>query len=637
MVTFSSVAQMLSRPGANAQHPIAQKILHNAAWTEAIGYSLSMEETFGRDMLPRFGPPRERVLMLDSFYSGLQPDPRSLREAQASTRTFPGGYSVFSDGVKTPLLLQIVGNDDPVLATDLIREYGVTGVDFKPADAAHILETLEARGPFAGLYHDIGMIQSDLSLNTIYRMIGKWSQMNPPLIDSSKVSELAQTLPNTLADLRLGDAAQFALRFESYILEEIGTDALRGYISNRQKILGMQTWVAQSPKEYFEEGAKAFFASEGIPVKDGQVVAATSSSSYTDMIAIASMIDLHKMQHPRAVRDPQHNIVLVVEPYWEPLALQPLSQGAEVIVLPTADNDFKLSPDVLRGAIEKYGMERIAGMIIAAPNNSSMSVYSPQEMQALADVITEYKLRTVCDELYSGMERPEHNHTPLASLRGANGLSAHNFVFTNNGSSKTMNLQEPKFAFGTSGDSQWMSTIRTLDRMHAEPETFAVREQMLFAAHFLQHLPEAYLERNREAFAFRADQIHSNLAGNADLNMYRHDAGYMNCLTISRGVCEQYGITSSQQLFEYLAVTARVLTQPVSIEPDGCIVVRFNFFDDAPIVNQALQRIDRLVQKMQQGVDTIPDYATLHQGLETAMQTNPHVASQWGMKEAMGL
>lgn len=90
--------------------------------------------------------------------------------------------------------------------------------------------------------------------------------------------------------------------------------------------------------------------------------------------------------------------VLLPAPYWVSYSdISKVSGGVPVEIPTSIENDFKVTPEQLEAAIT----DRTKMMIYSSPCNPSGSVYSKEELRALANVLVKYpKIIVVSDEIY---------------------------------------------------------------------------------------------------------------------------------------------------------------------------------------------------------------------------------------------
>ena len=90
--------------------------------------------------------------------------------------------------------------------------------------------------------------------------------------------------------------------------------------------------------------------------------------------------------------------VLLPAPYWVSYSdIAELSGGIPVPIASSIESDFKVTPEALEAAITP----KTKMMIYSSPCNPSGSVYSKEELRALADVLVKYPdIIVVSDEIY---------------------------------------------------------------------------------------------------------------------------------------------------------------------------------------------------------------------------------------------
>jgi len=91
--------------------------------------------------------------------------------------------------------------------------------------------------------------------------------------------------------------------------------------------------------------------------------------------------------------------VIVPAPYWVSyIEMVKLAEGVNIIVPTSIDNDFKITPDQLKKAITT----KTKALFLCSPSNPSGSLYSRDELKAIADVIANAKndIYIISDEIY---------------------------------------------------------------------------------------------------------------------------------------------------------------------------------------------------------------------------------------------
>ena len=121
--------------------------------------------------------------------------------------------------------------------------------------------------------------------------------------------------------------------------------------------------------------------------------------------------------------------VIVPAPYWvsyPPMVI--LAGGKPVIVAATQENDFKLTADQVKAAITP----KTKAMFINSPSNPTGSVYSAEELLAVAEVCADAGVMMFSDEMYEAIVFDGLKFAATASL----GPKIFEHTVTMNGASK---------------------------------------------------------------------------------------------------------------------------------------------------------------------------------------------------------
>src|SRR5207253_7150732 len=105
--------------------------------------------------------------------------------------------------------------------------------------------------------------------------------------------------------------------------------------------------------------------------------------------------------------------VIIPTPYWVSYSDLVQMTGASYVLVPTTfESGFKMTPDQLRKAITA----RSKLLMLNSPSNPTGTVYTRQELEALADVVLETKLAVLSDEIYEQLVYGEAKATCFATL-----------------------------------------------------------------------------------------------------------------------------------------------------------------------------------------------------------------------------
>jgi aspartate aminotransferase len=106
--------------------------------------------------------------------------------------------------------------------------------------------------------------------------------------------------------------------------------------------------------------------------------------------------------------------VIIPTPYWVSYSDLVQMTGAEYVLVPTAqENGFKMSPQQLRAALTP----RSRLLMLNSPSNPTGTVYTRQELEALADVALGAGLTVLSDEIYERLVYGDARATCFAAMR----------------------------------------------------------------------------------------------------------------------------------------------------------------------------------------------------------------------------
>ncbi|MCL6268273.1 pyridoxal phosphate-dependent aminotransferase [Flagellimonas myxillae] len=106
--------------------------------------------------------------------------------------------------------------------------------------------------------------------------------------------------------------------------------------------------------------------------------------------------------------------VILPCPYWVSYSdIVKLADGVPVEVATSIDNDFKMTPEQLEAAITP----KTKMLWYSSPCNPSGSIYSKEELRALADVLQKYpQIVVVSDEIYEHINYGVTQHASMAAF-----------------------------------------------------------------------------------------------------------------------------------------------------------------------------------------------------------------------------
>lgn len=94
------------------------------------------------------------------------------------------------------------------------------------------------------------------------------------------------------------------------------------------------------------------------------------------------------------------DVVLVPTPTFGIYTPDAMIAGAEAVEVDTSVTDFKLTPELLKQYLDRYG-DRVKAVVFVNPSNPTGIAYTQQELDELAALIKDRPIFAISDEIYS--------------------------------------------------------------------------------------------------------------------------------------------------------------------------------------------------------------------------------------------
>lgn len=85
--------------------------------------------------------------------------------------------------------------------------------------------------------------------------------------------------------------------------------------------------------------------------------------------------------------------------------------GATVTQIDTSDDGFVLTPEKLRAHLEADKDQKIKAVVLVYPSNPTGATYTKEQLKALAEVVKEYDIWALCDEVYAELTYEGKHHS----------------------------------------------------------------------------------------------------------------------------------------------------------------------------------------------------------------------------------
>jgi aspartate aminotransferase len=198
--------------------------------------------------------------------------------------------------------------------------------------------------------------------------------------------------------------------------------------------------------------------------------------------------------------DQEAQELLLPVPAWVSFAPMAQLAGAKIVELPTTpESDFKITPEQLRGAISP----RSRALLINSPSNPCSTMYTPDELRALAEVVAEASrtvapdLVIVSDELYQNIV---FGDVPFASIGSFASVSER--TITINGPGKSFAMTGWRLGWASGSGEFGKKVVSAMTKLQGQSTTCVPAFCLAGLREALSHC-QSDLEVMRAAFAVR--------------------------------------------------------------------------------------------------------------------------------------
>ncbi|WP_156758082.1 pyridoxal phosphate-dependent aminotransferase [Actinokineospora pegani] len=273
--------------------------------------------------------------------------------------------------------------------------------------------------------------------------------------------------------------------------------------------------------------------------------------------------------------------VVLFEPYYDSYAASVAMAGATRVVLPLERQEsgrFALPVEALRAAVTP----RTKAIVVNTPHNPTGSVFTAEELAALAEVCVRHDLVAITDEVYEDLLFDGRAHVPLASLPGMAERT-----LTVSGAGKSYNCTGWKIGW-VCGPAALVAAVRAAKQFM----TFVAGAPFQPAvAHALRN-ERAWVEGLRDSLADKRTRLSEGLAA-AGFGVSQAEGTYFVCADI-RPLGHTDGVEFCYALPESVGVAA-VPVQVFTDHPENWKhLVRFAFCKKDEVLDEAISRLSKL-------------------------------------------
>jgi N-succinyldiaminopimelate aminotransferase len=271
--------------------------------------------------------------------------------------------------------------------------------------------------------------------------------------------------------------------------------------------------------------------------------------------------------------------VIAFEPYYDSYAACIAMAGAERRPITLRAPGFAFDPDDLRRAVTP----RTRLILLNSPHNPTGKVFSPDELQAIADVAIEHDLLVITDDVYEHLvfDGPHH---PLATLPG---MRERTVMISSGG--KTFSFTGWKIGWVCS-TPELVTAVRTVKQFL----TYVSGAPFQPAIATGLRLPDAYFEEFASDLRAKRDRLCAGLE-EAGFTVFRPQGTYFVTTDI-RSLGETDGMAFCRALPERCGVVAVPNVVFYDDVEEGRPLVRFAFCKRDEVIDEAIARLKGLAR-----------------------------------------
>lgn len=268
--------------------------------------------------------------------------------------------------------------------------------------------------------------------------------------------------------------------------------------------------------------------------------------------------------------------VIIPAPYWLSYPeMVTLAGGTSVIVKTSLENHYKITPEQLEAAITP----KTKLFVLNSPSNPTGTVYTPEEIAALAKIVVKKDILVVSDEIYEKILYDGAIHRSIASF----GPEIFQRSIISNGFAKAFSMTGWRVGY-IAGPVEIVKAMTKIQG-HSTSNVCTFAQYGAIAA---LESPQDCIEEMVKAFSERRQYILERVRAIPGLNCPTPNGAFYVFIDIS-----QTGL-KSQDFCQKLLETEKVAAIPgIAFGADDCI--RLSYATDLKTIEKGFDRLDKFI------------------------------------------
>ena len=255
---------------------------------------------------------------------------------------------------------------------------------------------------------------------------------------------------------RLSESITIAITTLSRELKASGKDVLS--FSAGEPDFGTPQIIKDAAIKAMENNDTRYTAVEGTPLCREAIcgkLKRDNNLNYDPSEVIVSVGAKHSLFNIFQAGIQEGDEVIIPAPYWVTYPELVKYSGGTVVEIITDDaSGFKITPEQLKAAITPKSKM----LVLTSPSNPTGSVYTKDEILALAEVLKDTNITVISDEMYEKITYDNLEFTAVASVNE----DMYNRTITVNGLSKSVAMTGWRFGYLASKDKDLVKAMKKL-------------------------------------------------------------------------------------------------------------------------------------------------------------------------------
>jgi aspartate aminotransferase len=271
--------------------------------------------------------------------------------------------------------------------------------------------------------------------------------------------------------------------------------------------------------------------------------------------------------------------VIIPAPYWLSYPeMVRLAEGVPIIVPTQEANKYKITPQQLQQAITP----RTKLFVLNSPSNPTGTVYTPEEIHALADVVLKNDILVVSDEIYENILYDDAKHLSI----GAISPEIWQRTITCNGFAKSYSMTGWRVGYTAAPDEIIEAMIKIQGHSTSNVCTFAQ-----YGAIAALTASQDCVREMLAAFTERREYIYQAINQIPQLSCPKPDGAFYVFIDISKTGYKSLDFCNN--LLESFQVAA---IPGIAFGADNCI--RLSYATDLVTIKKGMKRLEKFVNSL---------------------------------------